>query len=43
LTADLSGSTKSAVFGKAHPDRFFNMGIAESNMVAPAGGPVYNR
>lgn len=38
LDADLSGSTKSAVFGKAHPERFFNMGIAESNMVATAAG-----
>ncbi len=38
LDADLSGSTKSAVFGKAHPERFFNMGIAESNMVATASG-----
>lgn len=34
LDADLSGSTKSAIFGKAHPERFFNMGIAEQNMVA---------
>ena len=38
LDADLSGSTKSATFGKAHPERFFNMGIAESNMVATAAG-----
>ncbi len=38
LDADLSGSTKSAIFGKAHPDRFFNMGIAEQNMVATAAG-----
>ena len=38
LDADLSGSTKSAVFGKAHPDRFFNMGISELNMVATAAG-----
>ena len=38
LDADLSGSTKSAIFGKAFPDRFFNMGIAESNMVATAAG-----
>ena len=38
LDADLSGSTKSGVFGKAHPERFFNMGIAESNMVATAAG-----
>ena len=38
LDADLSGSTKSAIFKKAHPERFFNMGIAESNMVATAAG-----
>lgn len=38
LDADLSGSTKSALFGKAHPERFFNMGIAEQNMVATAAG-----
>ena len=38
LDADLSGSTKSAIFGKAYPERFFNMGIAEANMVATAAG-----
>lgn len=38
LDADLSGSTKSATFGKAYPERFYNMGIAESNMVATAAG-----
>lgn len=38
LDADLSGSTKSKIFGQAYPDRFFNMGIAESNMVATAAG-----
>ena len=38
LDADLSGSTKSAVFGKACPERFFNVGIAEANMTAMAGG-----
>lgn len=38
LDADLSGSTKTAIFGKAHPERFFNMGIAEANMVATAAG-----
>jgi len=38
MDADLSGSTKSGMFGKAYPDRFFNMGIAESNMVATAAG-----
>ncbi len=38
LDADVSSSTKSATFGKACPDRFFNMGIAEANMVATAAG-----
>ena len=38
LDADVSGSTKSAVFGKACPDRFFNVGIAEANMTAMAAG-----
>ena len=38
LDADLSGSTKSKIFGQEYPDRFFNMGIAESNMVATAAG-----
>ena len=38
LDADLSGSTKTATFRKAHPERFFNMGIAEANMVATAAG-----
>ena len=38
LDADVSGSTKSATFAKACPDRFFNMGIAEANMVAAAAG-----
>ena len=38
LDADLSGSTQTAVFAKKYPERFFNMGIAESNMVATAGG-----
>jgi transketolase len=38
LDADLSGSTKTAVFGKKFPDRFFNMGIAEADMVGTAAG-----
>ena len=38
LDADLSGSTKTAVFGRKYPDRFFNMGIAEANMVGTAAG-----
>lgn len=38
LDADLSGSTQSAMFAKAHPDRFFNLGIAEQNMMGVAAG-----
>ncbi len=38
LDADLSGSTKTKAFGKAHPDRFFNMGVAEANMIGVAAG-----
>lgn len=38
LDADLSGSTKTRSFGDAYPDRFFNMGIAEANMVGVAAG-----
>lgn len=38
LDADVSGSTKTALFGKAHPDRFFNVGVAEGNMADVAAG-----
>lgn len=38
LDADLAGSTKSATFGAAHPERFFDMGIAEADMVGTAAG-----
>ncbi len=38
LDSDLSSSTKTSIFGKAFPDRFFNMGIAEQSMVATAAG-----
>ncbi len=38
LDADLSTSTKTALFGKKYPDRFFNMGIAEQSMVTTAAG-----
>jgi transketolase len=38
LDADLSGSTKTAAFGKSFPDRFFNMGVAECNMMGFAAG-----
>lgn len=38
LDADLSGSTKTAIFAKAYPDRFFNVGIAEQNLIGTAAG-----
>ncbi|GAB1482242.1 transketolase family protein [Treponema sp.] len=38
LDADVSSSTKSALFGKAFPERFFNCGVAEANMVGVAAG-----
>ena len=38
LDADLSGSTKTSKFAKAYPDRFFNMGIAEQDMMGTAAG-----
>jgi len=36
--ADLSGSTRTAVFAKEFPGRFFNFGVAEQNMMATAAG-----
>jgi transketolase len=38
LDADLSTSTQTAMFGEKFPDRFFNTGIAEANMVSIAAG-----
>lgn len=38
LDADLSKSTKTNDFGKAFPERFFNMGIAEQNLLGTAAG-----
>ena len=38
LDADLAGATKTATFKKAHPDRFFDCGIQEANMVNVAAG-----
>ena len=38
LDADLAGATKTAVFQKAFPDRHFDCGIAEANMVCMAAG-----
>ena len=38
LDADLSGSTMTKDFARAYPDRFFNMGIAEADMMGVAAG-----
>lgn len=38
LDADLSKSTKTIMFAKKYPDRFFEMGIAEANMMSTAAG-----
>jgi transketolase len=38
LDADLSGSTKTKGFSKAFPERFFNIGISEQDLVGTAGG-----
>lgn len=38
LDADLAKSTKSWTFGAEFPDRFYNVGIQEANMVGMAGG-----
>ena len=38
FTADLAGSTKTSIFAAEHPDRFYNMGVAEANMIGTAAG-----
>jgi len=38
LDADLSCSTRTAKFAKEFPERFFNMGIAEQDMISTAAG-----
>lgn len=38
LDADVSTSTRTAAFGRTHPERFFNVGVAEANMVDIAAG-----
>jgi len=38
LDADLSKSTKTIMFAKEYPERFFEMGIAEANMISAAAG-----
>ncbi len=38
LDGDLSASTKTNLFAREFPDRFFNVGVAEANLVGLAGG-----
>lgn len=38
VDGDVGNSTRTEYFGKAFPDRFFNVGIAESNLVGVASG-----
>lgn len=38
LDADLSSSTRTGLFAKEFPERFFNFGVAEQNMMAAAAG-----
>lgn len=38
LDADLAGATKTNIFAKEFPERFFDMGIAEQDMMATAAG-----
>ena len=38
LTADLAGAGRTIDFANRHPDRFFNIGVAEQNMVSIAAG-----
>lgn len=38
LDGDLANSTKADIFAAAHPDRFYEMGIAEQNMLGVASG-----
>ena len=38
LDADLAAATKTGIFKKAYPDRFYDCGIAEANMMGVAAG-----
>lgn len=38
LDADLSGSTKTGKFAKAFPERFYNMGVSEQDLIGTASG-----
>ena len=38
IGADTTGSIKTSIFGLKFPERFFNVGIAEQNMISVAAG-----
>lgn len=42
LDADLSGSTKTALFAKEAPERFFNCGVAEQDLMGTAAGLAHS-
>jgi transketolase len=42
MDADLSKSTKSEAFANKYPDRFFQMGIQEANMIGAAAGMAFS-
>src|SRR3972149_942103 len=39
VTADLGGSLNLVKFGEEYPDRYFNCGVAETNMIGICAGP----
>ncbi|HIC09113.1 MAG TPA: transketolase family protein [Aquificales bacterium] len=43
VDGDLSTSTKTAMFGKEFPERFFNVGIDEQNLIGIASGLAYDK
>ena len=43
LDADLAGATKTGTFQKAYPERHFDFGIAEANMICAAAGMSTSR
>lgn len=43
LDADLAAATKTGIFKKAYPERFFDCGIAEANMMGVAARSVHRR
>ncbi len=43
LDADLAEATKTSVFAKKFPERFFDMGIAEQDMMSTAAGLAGSR